>query len=371
VRNKIIMNVLVLILSVAMIAAATMAWFTHNDEAGNAIFTAGTVSIKAGRKVVADEGEPGSSDTVDGTFYPVRVVEYSPGPRIDGKPVKEPRNNPENALGAPESGQDENNFCSLGFGGTIILEFDHGLYAPTLAVVVEDTWGGKYPLEEAHVWVSDTGLDDDWDYVGKADNKNLVQNQTYSGFTFEFVDIRYIKYVKITDCSNKDDFDGYDPKTVDGFDLNAVYINGHTQEEDNWNPGDENERVYTITNTGTKAIRLRGKLTGKWYEYDEETKSWKMCYLSPDVVSFKLRDDETEWVKSGDDDCFYYIPSIPGTYGDDVTEEDRTVELIIKVCLDGPDTGNEYQGKRFIVEATFEAIQASNGAPEESGWYVP
>lgn len=368
-KNKIFMNVLVLILAVAMIAAGTMAWFTHDDEAGTAVFTAGTVSIEADRKIVLGEDEPGSSETIYGVFYPLRVVDYSPGPRKDGGPVKEPRNHPENALGAPESGQDENNFCSLGFGGTIILEFDHALYVPELAIVVEDTWGGNYPLEEAHVWVSDTGLDDDWDYVGKADNKNLVQNQTYSEFTFEFVDIRYIKYVKITDCSDIAAFEGESGNTVDGFDLNAVCIKGYTQEEDNWNPGDENIRVYKIINTGTKAINLRGILTGKWYEFDTESGTWIECGLSLDVVSFKLPAGETNWVQDGE--YFYYKPIIPGTYGGDASEDDRTTELVIIVCLDGPDTTNEYQGKRFIVEATFEAIQASNGAAEASGWYIP
>lgn len=364
-KKKILMNVLILVLAVAMIAAATMAWFTDDANAGEATFTAGTVSIEAGRKVVSEEGELVNPDTVYSTFYPIRVVDYSPGLRKDGQPVKSPRNNPENALKF-ETGQSESNFCSLGFGGSIILEFDHALYLPELAIVAEDTWGLPYPLEEAYVYVSDTGIeDDDWIYLDKADNTNLQNNQTISTFELSQYDITYVKYVKVVDCSDLSAFNDYTGNTVDGFDLNAVSINGYTQEEDNWNPGDKNKRVYRITNTGTKAINLRGEFTGKWYEYNEETGVWDESTLSADVVTYELLSGETDWVKIGD--YFYYIGSIPGTYTGETIGE-RTKELRINVCLDGPNTENEYQGKRFIVKASFEAIQASNGAAQASGW---
>mgnify|MGYP000906737264 CR=1 FL=1 len=147
-KKKLLMNVLVLVLAVAMIAAGTMAWFIDSDDAGEATFTAGTVSIEAGRKVVSEEGELVNPDTVYSTFY-------SPDLRKDGQLVKPPRNIPENALKF-ETGQSESNFCSLGIGGSIILEFDHALYLPELAIVAEDTWGSQYPLEEAYVYVSDT-----------------------------------------------------------------------------------------------------------------------------------------------------------------------------------------------------------------------
>jgi predicted ribosomally synthesized peptide with SipW-like signal peptide len=366
-KKKLLMNVLVLVLAVAMIAAGTMAWFIDSDDAGEATFTAGTVSIEAGRKVVSEEGELVNPDTVYSTFYPIRVVEYSPGLRKDGQLVKPPRNIPENALKF-ETGQSESNFCSLGIGGSIILEFDHALYLPELAIVAEDTWGSQYPLEEAYVYVSDTGIeDDDWILVGIADNTTLQNNQTISKFDLSQYDITYVKYVKVVDCTDLAAFDDYtgNSNTVDGFDLNAVSIKGYTQEEDNWNPGDKNERVYKITNTGTKAINLRGEFTGKWYEYNEETGVWDESTLSADVVTYELLSGETDWEKIGD--YFYYIGSILGTYTDETISE-RTKELRINVCLDGPGTENEYQGKRFIVTAIFEAIQASNGAAQASGW---
>jgi hypothetical protein len=41
------------------------------------------------------------------------------------------------------------------------------------------------------------------------------------------------------------------------------------------------------------------------------------------------------------------------------------------VCLDGPNTDNEYQGARYTINATFQAIQASHEfdtTNEPNGW---
>ncbi len=41
----------------------------------------------------------------------------------------------------------------------------------------------------------------------------------------------------------------------------------------------------------------------------------------------------------------------------------------LTVCVDGPNTGNEYQGMSYKFDFTFEAIQASNNA-SGSAWEV-
>ena len=136
----------------------------------------------------------------------------------------------------------------------------------------------------------------------------------------------------------------------------------------NWNPGDTSKKTFKITNTGTKDIHLRGKFYGSWYEYDKENYRWTEWEPDPDldVVTIELADSDG---LRGSDGWFYYDGSIDGTYPD---KEPASVTLDINVCLDGRNTDNQYQGKRYILSGTFEAIQASNGASRATGWaYVP
>jgi predicted ribosomally synthesized peptide with SipW-like signal peptide len=370
-KKKILTSIFVILVCVAMISAATMAWFTDLDTAGEATFTAGTVSIEAGRKIAVNGEAEGTENIVEGEFYPARVTDSHQGPAgiNQNKQVRTERSNEEAVL-TLEIGQNESNFYSLGFGGWIIMEFDHSVYSPELVIVVEDTWGGSYPLETADIFVSKNGEDNSWVYAGKANNRNLQQNQTNTEFRISIDNILpYVKYVKVVDTTNVNDFVQYSGNTVDGFDLNTVRIKGVTAEEDIWNPGDCDERVYTIVNKGSKSIKLRGLITGRWHEFDEDSNGWIPWTPNPDkgVVTISAVDNSSGWVKNGD--YFYFEPDIPGTYGGTLKEA-RTVDLKVKVCLDGENSDNQYQGKRYIVTAAFEAIQASNGAAESNGWYI-
>ncbi len=126
---------------------------------------------------------------------------------------------------------------------------------------------------------------------------------------------------------------------------------------DNWNPGDCVEKKFTITNSGTKAIALRGIVTQQWYELDGT--EWVEWAPDPEGSNAaKVTFVGTGWTEdptgSG---IWYYDSDIPGTY----TEANPVgVELNFKVCLDGPEAGNQYQGKRYIMSVTFQAIQASH-----------
>lgn len=367
VKKKLLMSFFIMVISIALVSAATMAWFTDSDDAGQATFEAGTVSIEAGRKVVSKEGESGSFDTIEDTFYPVKVADSLQGYDLKDKSVRKDRSNPEAALGSPNASiPDFEDFYSLGFDGWIELEFVHAIYASEMAIVIETT-GGNYPTEKAKVFVSDTGEEGDWEFISEASTEDLAGNPKEIRIEISNLNVPYIKYIRFEDYTDPDDFESYSGNTPDGFDLNSVGITGLTQEENNWNPGEENERVYTIINTGANAINLRGEFTGQWYEYNENSKEWEVADdLSSDVVEYKLISDD--WKINGD--YFYYIYSIPGTYtGENL--KNRTKELIVSICLDDPKTGYEYQGKRFIVTATFDAIQASNGAAEASNWYIP
>ncbi|HHU63733.1 MAG TPA: hypothetical protein GXZ32_05955 [Clostridiales bacterium] len=141
-------------------------------------------------------------------------------------------------------------------------------------------------------------------------------------------------------------------------------VNTKGFDENNWNPGDEAEKEFTIINKGTKGIRLRGIFEAKWYE--------------------KVGDQWVEWTPQGDDameitfeaggmwtqdpqnpNIWYYNERISGTYETE-DEAARTAKLTVKVKLDGPKAGNQYQGKKFVLTAKFQAIQASHS--DEWDW---
>lgn len=132
--------------------------------------------------------------------------------------------------------------------------------------------------------------------------------------------------------------------------------------QENWNPGDIAEKEYTITNTGTKGIYLRAIITGKWYEADGVTEFIPDPY--EEVVTWSFHDSEPaqNWTRIGD--TWYYNSSIKGTFTEPSLEA-RKVTLHLKVCFNGPKSGNQYEGKVFKLSAVFESVQSSNGAVDE------
>jgi len=130
-----------------------------------------------------------------------------------------------------------------------------------------------------------------------------------------------------------------------------------------WNPGDCTKEKYYIANTGTKSIYLRANITGQWYEFDQYLNDWAPWTPDPDedVVTVTIHDSNWEYI----DGYWYYTSAIPGTN----TGPGGIVEVFAEICLDGENTDNQYQGKRFILSVVFEAIQSSHDASEyEWGW---
>jgi predicted ribosomally synthesized peptide with SipW-like signal peptide len=122
------------------------------------------------------------------------------------------------------------------------------------------------------------------------------------------------------------------------------------------NPGDCFILCWDFVNIGTKRIELRTELTPLWVDQ-----------LSIDNV-FILPQYASDWVLYEDADgklWAYYLDG-PVAAGD-------TVSLCLVVYFDGLLTTNAYQGKAFEVQATVEAVQASNNAPSEvwgAAWNV-
>lgn len=137
-------------------------------------------------------------------------------------------------------------------------------------------------------------------------------------------------------------------------------ITAGSETMDNWNPGDCATKEFTITNSGTKAIRLRGLITTQWYENTgtDEDPTWvEWTPDGTDAVKVTLNPAEQGWAENpADSGTWYYNESIEGFDG---TGDAPEVKLTLNVCLDGPEADNQYQGKRFILEAKFQAIQAS------------
>lgn len=143
----------------------------------------------------------------------------------------------------------------------------------------------------------------------------------------------------------------------------------------NWNPGDCDDKSFIITNTGSKGIKIRGILSGKWYESDGVTE-WTGA--DPEAVTIALSTtegiDNSGWTIEYDeeDEVFYlYFDSrIPGTYDrdtdDGVTQDDLVAIVTVRVCLDGELADNNYQEKVFKLTTKFQAIQASHGPGSDS-----
>jgi hypothetical protein len=121
-----------------------------------------------------------------------------------------------------ESGQNENNFFSLGFGGWIILEYNYPIVnrAGPDVQVVEDTWSA-YPVERAAIYASQDALS--WTFLGNADNthRDPVEN-IHTITNLDLGSLAWAKYIKVVDTTPLANFPPATYPGADAFDLNAV-----------------------------------------------------------------------------------------------------------------------------------------------------
>jgi len=186
------------------------------------------------------------------------------------------------------------------------------------------------------------------------------------------------------------------------FNAGTVKINAEGEilcegaELENWNPGDTDHVKYTFVNNGSKDLRFRVGFTGNWLTpggnpTDLSTDNIQLLGIDGYVIDIEwvwifpipwLRnvDDPIEmqgmqaesaqqtWLVTDDwtfesDKYLYYggkYGSILDPPNDGILESGESVELILEVKLDGPTTGNDYQGKKFKLDALVQAIQASH-----------
>ncbi len=123
---------------------------------------------------------------------------------------------------------------------------------------------------------------------------------------------------------------------------------------DNANPGECQLKEFEITNTGSKKVYLRFNYSGGWTVMpngDLNNAVDSLVTISPV--------DMTGWtfLEIGTDGGYWYYNGFIPTEGDDAK-----LKFAFNVCLDGPDTGNEYQGATYEIDFTFEAVQATHYA---------
>ncbi len=166
------------------------------------------------------------------------VTSATQGLRKDNSPVPAIRSNSSSTLGVAENDTVDGHFYSLGFGGSLVLKFDNTQSGG--AIVVEATNLG-YPEEKANVEVSENGTT--WVSAGTITQDGEVHvPQSVC-----------VKYVRVTDVSNKDNFtDG----TADGYDVDGVKLTGNSCKPQQGGGGDttviinqKNDCVVTQSNT--------------------------------------------------------------------------------------------------------------------------
>jgi predicted ribosomally synthesized peptide with SipW-like signal peptide/uncharacterized repeat protein (TIGR02543 family) len=125
----------------------------------------------------------------------------------------------------------------------------------------------------------------------------------------------------------------------------------------NVNPGDCATVIWTIKNTGTKAVALKVNLSKAW---EDGLSAYNVFYSPLPGSGWVMYDNNGELL-------LYYTGSVRGTFNygdpDGALLGEEEVELKLVVAFDGVRTEDEYQGKKFTLGGTIEAIQASNNAP--------
>lgn len=133
------------------------------------------------------------------------VVNFSQGLTKAGGAIDANRSDASQALGVAEQTVAPGTFVSLGFGGSLTLQFDNGI---SNGVFVVESTNPNYPVEHAHVDVSADGST--WFSAGNLDQTGTV-NQPEN--------LTCAKYVRITDTSNSADFSD---DTADAYDVDGV-----------------------------------------------------------------------------------------------------------------------------------------------------
>jgi hypothetical protein len=133
------------------------------------------------------------------------VINFSQGLTKAGGVIEPIRSDASQALGVAEQTVVAGTFVSLGFGGSLTLQFDNGI---SNGVFVVESTNPDYPVEHAQVDLSADGST--WFSAGSVDQTGSVTQPD---------NLACAQYVRITDTSNSADFS---EDTADAYDVDGV-----------------------------------------------------------------------------------------------------------------------------------------------------
>lgn len=240
------------------------------------------------------------------------------GLRNDGGPVLAGRSNPDDVLGAADwSNGGSTGFFSLGFGGSIVIEFEKYVSDEEGDdISIHEATNGTYPVEKAKVEVSQNGTD--WyELTEEASNDKDEGGDNVTLLDFSETGLPWVKYVRITDTTES----GLHNDEADGFDLDAVDAVSEVCDEpgggDNGGgDGDDDVDLY----------RIEGYV---WHDNNENT-IWdgfqdEEATTTEDGLTgwtVKITNGVETYSTTTDPDGFYYFEVPAGTWT--ITEETQS-----------------------------------------------
>ncbi len=216
--KKPIISLILIFFASALAVGFTVSYYNDIESSRDNILVAGTLDLQVDNQSYYN-GHVCEGDTWQCEPWADRVVSFEQGEKKNGGTVPLERSNPSKALGQAEN-NDTFNFVSLGmglgFGGELVLGFDNMILngdGPDFEII-ETSFGSPgcqaYP-EKADIWVSQYG--EVWDHLGEI---CLDASLDIDGGG---MNLPWIKFVKIKDVSDPDDFSN---GNADGYDVDGV-----------------------------------------------------------------------------------------------------------------------------------------------------
>jgi predicted ribosomally synthesized peptide with SipW-like signal peptide len=367
-KLKAMLSLVVIVLAVALIGGATMAWFTAATDPLVNEFEAGTVKIDAGwkegiGKIITKNWNPG-----DSTDFEVCVE------NIGSKKIR---------LRAQFNGR-----WVPGSQRMLVL------YKNDKVQLLSMKWdsfckgctGTEGPIAYGQINIKHPGTNSYWngrfisfDGTSSADIERFIKNADWI-ITNDTYQVWCVDKA-ITISQGNHDMYIYDPTcnpnwhdevdTQSNWDQIPWYkldyiINNYSHNIDGFTKDDMQDAIWSFTNPGDDKYFIDKDNNGLQIEISEKAKEivddvYANADLDPGNVDFELNSD---WFYNDDDGWWYYKGEIDGTFTTTDNIPDR-VCFPIKLKLDGASTGNDYQAASYHLFTVFEAIQASNQASDD------
>lgn len=414
--KRVYLSVFALVVATAMLASGTMAWFTASDNAGEAVFTAGTVSITADSTTVLSQYfDPSEAwylygvEKGTGDLYEINVKNGTVHRFYDTDMSVLAPTDPHSPNGLAYDNNNHRLYFSIIKGRDSQLWF-YDLVEKELVYSGQQNnvtiYGGTYGM--GYYWYLNNGTDAlyrvAFDPEGKVLTSEFIKNITGDeakkfNFGDVVIDIKDgIIYGSTSGSTANQEFFTYNIATGIyqkvanatalnlqlAFGSNGLLYGHHTNDKQwyeinpgngaktpltvaggrsfndiasgyrsVWNPGDTSKMRFTVLNTGNKRIYVRAELTGEW----RDAAGVVQTDLSTGIVNITPC-TTTNW-KIGtfnDETHFYYN----GILAPNTPVEELCVEITLSTSAD-----NDYQGMSFYLTGTMEAIQVTNGAAED------